>query len=210
MRPVLVSILLLGCFASPIATAETPTHKAKTLFEEGLKHYNVGDYKEALQSFKDGYFAKPDPIFLFNMGQCYRQLGDPDGAQRQYRAYLREAPDTPSRPEVERFIAAAEAQIQARAANAPPTGVIEPPTGRATPDEALQNQVAPVNLVPTRTEVVVSQPLEPKRRRWLWPVVGSVIGVVVVVGVAVGVSFAIPNNASVKAGTDPSYTAVFH
>ncbi len=79
-------ILLFTMFASAVASADAPNRKAKTLFEEGLKHYNVGEYKEALQSFKDGYFAKPDPIFLFNMGQCYRQLGEPDAAARQYRS----------------------------------------------------------------------------------------------------------------------------
>ena len=39
--------------------------------------------------------AKPDPAFLYNIGQCHRQLGDLEQAATLYRRFLTAAPNTP-------------------------------------------------------------------------------------------------------------------
>ena len=122
-----IAFTLIFCLGS-VAHASEPSDRgaseARRLYESGMKHYNVGEYKEALQSFKDAYFAKPDAVFLFNMGQCFRQLNQPADAAREYRAYLRESPDAPNRAEVERLISAAEDQVRQQNATAPPTGIL--------------------------------------------------------------------------------------
>jgi hypothetical protein len=46
-------------------------------------------YSEALSEFKAAYLAKPDASFLFNIGQCQRQLGMFEAAAKGYRAFLR-------------------------------------------------------------------------------------------------------------------------
>ncbi len=117
--------LLVGLLAGA-ARAEDPK-RAKVLYLEGMKRYNVGDYAEALKYFKDGYLAKSDPAFLFNMGQCQRQLGDVAAAARSYRAYLRERPDAPNRADVQHFIELAE----------------HPPTGTEPPMHALEHHAEP-------------------------------------------------------------------
>src|SRR5689334_16732332 len=123
---ILVVMAVLAAAGGAHADRSPEIKHAKQLYDEGLKHYNVGEYREALQSFKDAYFIKPDPTLLFNMAQSYRQLGDSESAARQYRTYLREVPNAPNRAEVERLIASAEEQARQKAANAPPSGVIAP------------------------------------------------------------------------------------
>ena len=74
MRLSLAVVLLLAAslLARP-AWAEDRA-QARALYEEGMTHYNVGEYRKALDAFKRAYYAKADPAFLYNMAQCHRQL----------------------------------------------------------------------------------------------------------------------------------------
>src|SRR5262245_55920872 len=102
MKPWVAALGLLAC-ASAIAGENR--QEAIEHSSEGTKLYNIGEYQQALDHFKSGYLAKPSPMFLFNMAQCYRMLGQHEAAARQYRAYLREEPGAANRAAVEQFIA---------------------------------------------------------------------------------------------------------
>lgn len=108
-------IAMLGA-APATAVEDAATKQAKVLYTEGMKQYNLAEYVQALEAFKAGYLAKPDPTFLFNIGQCHRKVGNPELAKESYRAYLREQPDAPNRDDVERFVREADEQIEARKA----------------------------------------------------------------------------------------------
>ncbi len=168
---------------------------ARRNFEQGMKHYNVGEYREALQSFKDGYFAKADPTFLFNMGQCYRMLGDPEGAVRQYRAYLRYEPQAANRGEVEKFISDAEEELRRRAAERPPMGV-EPPKETVAP--TAKSEPAPAAATAT------GEPPPLYRRPLLWIVVGAVVVAAATVAMVLAL---VPNDAA-PTSTELGATAV--
>lgn len=47
---------------------------AKRAFVSGMKHFDLGEYDQALSDFKNGYRAKEDPVFLYNVAQCYRMM----------------------------------------------------------------------------------------------------------------------------------------
>jgi hypothetical protein len=179
------------------AAAETAEKRARALYDEGMKFYNTGDFPVALESFKAAYFAKPDPIFLFNMGQCYRMMGDAEGSARQYRAYLRQRPDAPNHDDVERFIHDAEETMRRKAANEPPTGVLPPP----------EHPVAPTSVAPAQPPPPPTT--SPPRRRWWIPVVAGGGAAVVVTALALGLAFGISHDAPVPTGTDPSASIRF-
>jgi tetratricopeptide (TPR) repeat protein len=178
----LIAVALLA--AAPPARAQDDAPHAKALYQAATRLYNVGDFRQALEKFKGAYLAKPDPSFLFNMGQCYRQLADPESAARQYRAYLRESPAAPNRAEVLRFIDDAEAEIARRAAQKPPTGVmpVEKPPAQ---EEAPPREEPLVAAAPPPKE-------EPRSRRGLWIGLGvgaaAVVVAALVIGLAVGLS----------------------
>src|SRR5206468_2181702 len=102
----------LDAGAGARAYADEDKPAAKRHYEEGMKQYNLADFKTAKQEFKAAYLAFPDPSFLFNLGQCARRLSEPEEEVNYYRAYLRAQPDTPKRAEVEGFIHDAEAELK--------------------------------------------------------------------------------------------------
>src|SRR5579883_1997628 len=139
--------------------------KARQLYESGMSHYNLGEYNDAVNDFREAYRHKQDPAFLFKIGQSYRQLGDPEKAAQSYRAYLRESKeiDPKKRAAVEKFIADAEAAMQQKQANQPPTNVEQPnlPTPGAAPFPGLlrpEDTGKPVAKT-GKVHITASQPL---------------------------------------------------
>jgi tetratricopeptide (TPR) repeat protein len=104
---------------------------ARAAFTRGTQYYNLGEYKAALDAFRQAYLDYPDPTFLYNIGQCQRLLGRRADAIRSFKAYLRES-DPPSRSSVEKLIAALETSLREKPepANQPPP---ELPTGERPP-----------------------------------------------------------------------------
>jgi hypothetical protein len=201
------SILVVAILCCPVLGAAQPAEqRARALYDEGMKFYNTGDFPVALESFKAAYFAKPDPIFLFNMGQCYRMMGDAEASARQYRAYLRQRPDAPNRADVERFIHDAEVEIRRKAANTPPTGVLAPPEGQHPSSPASGTVAAAPSTAPLTAPPAAEKP----RRRWWVPAVAAGAAVIVVTSVAVGLSLGLPHDADSRSGTDPTLTPSFH
>ena len=108
--------------------ARADSDRARALFTEGSKLYNLGDYQAALDAFKRAYLEKPDPVLLFNLAQTWRRLGDKLKAVGNYRAYLRESPDAPNAEEVQKLVLRLDAEIlEDRASrDAPPEGAVAP------------------------------------------------------------------------------------
>ena len=76
--------------------------EARRHYEAGLAHFNLREYKQAVDEFQAAYRLRPDPVFLYNLGQSYRLANDPEQALYFYRAYLRTSDNPPNRPEVRR------------------------------------------------------------------------------------------------------------
>jgi hypothetical protein len=84
---------------APVPPTPTPAHEqnAKKLFQSEL-------FAEAAVEFQKAYQASGDPALLFNMALCYRRSGNAQLALAAYEEYLRKAPNSPQRPEVEERI----------------------------------------------------------------------------------------------------------
>jgi tetratricopeptide (TPR) repeat protein len=148
-----VALICVSVLVAVPAFAQQPTlRSAKELYESGINHYNLSEWKEALVDFKEAYRRKPDAVFLFNIAQCYRQLGDPANAQLEYRAYLRETPDAPNREEVQRLITAMDEAIKAQR---------QPPTGVKVPSDAGQPETTTPAPAPTPAPPTAQKPAQP-------------------------------------------------
>src|SRR6188768_1709430 len=79
--------------------------EARRHYEAASRAYDLAEYETALREFKEAYRIVGDPAFLFNIAQCHRKLAHPADAVTFYKTYLRRAPNTPHRAEVEKFIA---------------------------------------------------------------------------------------------------------
>lgn len=102
-------LLLMVCLAVAVPArtsyADDPaTRAARRHFERGEKLFALGKFDEALEEYQTAFDAKPLPAFLYNIGQCYRNLGDLDQAIFSFKKYLKLDPEAENREAVERLI----------------------------------------------------------------------------------------------------------
>lgn len=182
--------LVSPSLASAAVTDErSQVEKARAHFEHGERLYKVSRYREALEEFKEGFVAKADPVFLFNIAQCHRLLGDRDDALTFYRRYLQADPRSFRRAEVERRINDLEAQQAADPTprTAPPPVVAAtpvappPPSGPALGSLAAANPTAQT-AAPPILSAHADEPAPSARplykRWWLWTGIGVVAAAV--------------------------------
>lgn len=182
MRAVAALLTLTVALGVAAAAPDATSAQARAAYDEGITSYNLGHYDEALASFERGYRLKHDPAFLFNIGQCQRQLDRPRDAARSFRAYLRELPGAPNRADVERLITNMDEQAAQQAANQPPTGT-QPPTTITPPPSPPSTAAAP-SPAAAPVGITASAPPAPRKRTALW--IGLGVGAAVVIGLAVG------------------------
>jgi tetratricopeptide (TPR) repeat protein len=176
-----------ACLVAVAMTLSTPVlaedkAAARQAYAEGSKYYDVGQYAEALESFKRAYFNYEEPVFLYNMAQCHRALGHKREAVDAYRSYLRKSPNAANRGEVQDIITELNAAIE-RDRRAEASKPIAPtPTVTTT-----------TTSPPSVTEnAVVARPAERKpvwKRGWFWGVIGGVAVVGAGLGVGLGLAF---------------------
>ena len=119
--------------------------KARDHFQQGQRLYTVSRYREALEQFKNAFLAVEDPVFLYNIAQCHRLLGESAEAARFYRRYIEAAPSGSERARAEKWIAeleSASGTSPAPVSPSPPPVVtaprpspppVTPPTGASPP-----------------------------------------------------------------------------
>lgn len=158
------ALVLLVLSGSPPESDEVA--RAKTHFQAGKTHYELGRYSEAIREFAAGYALSPRPEFLINLGQAYRASGDRVSALDMYERYLEKAPaNAKAREQVQGIVETLRAEIAAEKAKAPP------------PDAPLKTELTPASTTPPPAVT----PEGPSARI----VVPVVIGGVVVVGAAI-------------------------
>jgi hypothetical protein len=175
--------------------------EARRHFEEGLKHYNVGEFLEAAKEYTAAYKARPSSVMLYNIAQAYRLGNDSQQALFFYRSYLRNVPGAINRHEVEERIGRLEAQLAAGgpptptpSPTPPPPPLVPPTTGTGTvtpsPPAPAATPADPAVLV-ARPDDSAPAPASPRsptwRKWWVWTLVGvGVAGAAVGVGVGLG------------------------
>lgn len=126
-----LSLLLLVGSASPAFSQkkgekpkteeEKRREEARAAFDEAEKYYKLLQYDEALKFYQRAYLLSNEPLLLFNIGQCYRQLGDTERAIKTYQNFLRENPTSDIRAKVEGILAELDA---ARSPEPPASGTL--------------------------------------------------------------------------------------
>jgi tetratricopeptide (TPR) repeat protein len=144
-------------------------------FETARRLYDLREYAKALEEYKAAYMVKPDPAFLFNIGQCHRKLGQNPQALDFFQQYLKKAPaDDPNRSLVESRIADIQAEERAKTAPAPsPVAPVAPaplPIA-ATPESPPAGTDLSTGVQPAPT--TEAKPFY--TRWWFWTGIGAVL-----------------------------------
>jgi len=178
---------------APVAHADKA--KARDYYRAGQQNYNLTDFEKALTNFTAGYREQEDPVFLFNIAQCHRQLGHKVEAIRLYRSYLRQLPNASNHAEVKNLISRLENELQVEKDN----------KSQAQGLPTITEPMPPLVVTPptTNDNVVVAGPPKKKpiyKKAWFW---GAVAGGAVVVGgaIALGIVFGThPSNPNASFG----------
>lgn len=98
------------------AVAAELREDAKTLSKRAATAFKLAHFQEALDLYTQAYEAFPAPAFLFNLGQCHKNLGHSERALFFFQGYLRDKPDASNRRAVEVLIAESNTALEAQRA----------------------------------------------------------------------------------------------
>lgn len=84
--------------------------RARRAFKKGEKLYALAKFDDALKEYERAFEIVELPEFLFNIGQCQRNLEQYDEAIFSFKQFLSRKPDAPNKAAVEELIAELEAQ----------------------------------------------------------------------------------------------------
>lgn len=166
--------------------------------EMGIRLYNLQRWDEALHYFNASYYNKPEPVILFDIAQCYRQLKRFSEAAHAYRSFLAQStPDAVNRVLARRLAQDSEeaAQKAQQAQDAPP------PTSLAA--TAWPASSEPVAAIPS----IAVKPRVEARRPWYrsglgWGLAAGGAAAVIAGGIVLG--FATDAGQHAHAATSPA------
>jgi tetratricopeptide (TPR) repeat protein len=139
--------------ASPARSLDAEVDRHAT---RGQRLLDRGQTQEAIAEFRRAYELRADARFLYDIAECYRQLGLVDQALHFYQRYLSVAPDAADRDEVEAHIAALEKQRSAKA--------LAP---------SLANDVRLIPVSPDAAQPSEHRPIW--KRWWAWAALGALV-----------------------------------
>ncbi len=149
--------------ASPVFADEASARKR---FSDGERAYNLGEFDKAVELFKQAYSEWPEPAFLFNVAQTYRQAGDCKQALFFYKRFLALKQNDTKKPinpalqtEVEKRIVELEECLRRELASKPPTALESGTTPPTTPAPTPPTTPAPT---PPTTTAQVEKPVDDK------------------------------------------------
>lgn len=105
--------------APPATDDRANATEAARLYNEGKRHFDIGEYAQAIASWKQSYLRSSAPLLLFNIAQAYRLSNNCAQANRFYLNYRRSEPHPKNQAELDKAMAKCAG--------------VEPATGDAAP-----------------------------------------------------------------------------
>ena len=194
MHAILRWLLILGCFLGVVAhtahadpLAKPASAEARSHLVRGNKLFGIRSFDQAVDEYKAGALIEAAPIFDYNLGLCFLQLGKyPEAIWHYERFITRGDPRGEVLDAVNVFLAQMKSELDKKAMTQKPT---EPGPGPSTPSQELQpppttphaTQPPPQNSVAE----LARSPWSTTRR------IALGIGATGVVGLAAGVVFGV-------------------
>jgi hypothetical protein len=110
-----VVVALAGILGTADAQAQDVRERAKRLYREGRALYDQGNYRAAVDKFKQADTLVPAAAMDYNIGLAYDKMNDRANALKHYRSYLRRDPGANNRSAVEAKIRRIEGELRAEA-----------------------------------------------------------------------------------------------
>ncbi len=186
---VIALVIVLGQLASAQPAQPAPDDRANAaeaarLYDEGKRHFDIGEYAQAIASWKQAYLRSSAPLLLFNIAQAYRLSNNCAQANRFYLNYRTSEKHPENQAELEKAMAKC-AGIEPATGDAAPGEPATVPTGAtATPPASPPTTTTP-GPAPAPRDPAASPP---SNRGGGWRIAGlATVGVGAAVLVAGGV-----------------------
>ena len=193
---VVVLAFALAAQAQPKKKVETEEQRARVLFADGQKAYDVGEFDRALTLYSDAYKLKALPGFLFNIAQCHRQLGNFERASFFFGRFIDNSKPAAPNIELARELMTDMERRQAekteedrKAADEKARAEAEAKTKSDAPIAPPLTPVEVVTLPPPPPPVVEPEPVT--KKAWFWVVIGGAV-VAAAGGITAGVLLSQP------------------
>jgi tetratricopeptide (TPR) repeat protein len=192
MHAILRWLLILGCFLGVVAhtahadpLAKPASAQARSHLVRGNKLYGIRSFDQAVDEYKAGALVEAAPIFDYNLGLCYRQLGKYQESIWHYERFIaRGDPQGEVLDAVNGFLAQMKSELDKKPMTLKPT---QP--GPSSPSQELQP--SPIPPQPTQPPSVNSA-AEGARSRWSTTRrIALGVGATGVVSLEVGVVFGV-------------------
>jgi hypothetical protein len=126
MRPLVVlavlAVLASVAWAGDPAMADPKAPAAHERFARGNRLYRIRKFEEAIVEYQAGAVIELAPVFDYNLGQCYRQLGKYTDAIWHYERFLKNvSPGSELHALVTGFLQQMGGELERRAMTQPPT-----------------------------------------------------------------------------------------
>ncbi len=125
-------VWLISALATTVradALAKPTNVVAREHLATGNRYYRLREFEKAVEEYKAGAIREDAPVFYYNLGQCYRQLGRYEDAIWHYERFLdRGKPTGEVEAAVKKFIAQMKAEREKAAMKQPPVEPVPPPT----------------------------------------------------------------------------------
>jgi tetratricopeptide (TPR) repeat protein len=152
-------------------------NSARVLFQRAEVKFNLGNFEAAAADYQAAYELDQRPAFLFNIGQCYRNLGNYERARFFYGRFLAADPRTPERRETEKLIAAMSKLLDEKnASKEEPSPASGPPVLAAPASASAQRSPFSPTLRQQDTLTSthdISRPVY--KRTWFWIGAGGIV-----------------------------------
>lgn len=114
-----------GDEAQPSPENIQATQRAREHFQQGARHFDDHEYREAIRQFELAAQIIPSADLWFNIARAHEELSEFERAIEHYQRYLRDRVDPPDRERVEQRIES----LRERAASQRQAGRASPTTG---------------------------------------------------------------------------------
>jgi tetratricopeptide (TPR) repeat protein len=180
--------------------------KARGLFGEAQKAYDLGQFSAALDQYSEAYKLRPLPGFLFNIAQCHRQLGNFKEASFFYGRFIdksnpdaanvalaKELLDDSKKKEAEKVAEAARKDKDDEARQAALAQ-------KAKADAPVVTSLVPAEVPPSAPPLVVEEEAPVYKKGWFWGVVGTVAAGAIAGGIYAGIKASQPVKTTTSLG----------
>lgn len=148
-RGLVLASLLAGWLISMVATtahadalAKPTDATAREHLSTGNRYYRLREFEKAIEEYKAGAVKEDAPVFYYNLGQCYRQLGRYEEAIWHYERFLeRGTPTGEVEVAVKKFIAQMRDELGKAAMKQPP---VEPAPPSAPNSTSAEHPLPPI------------------------------------------------------------------